>query len=72
MTATQVNGYFLRLSFPIILKTGGKGVPESRLWREWGQSPRHLAFTITKITSAKFHDSAQTYTAGDSPQALFQ
>ncbi|EFI33274.1 hypothetical protein Dthio_PD0600 [Desulfonatronospira thiodismutans ASO3-1] len=34
----------------------------------WGQSPRHLAFTITKITSSKFRDPAQTYTGeGQSP-----
>ena len=49
-----------------------QGMPESRLWRDWGQSPRHIAFTITKITSAKFRDPAQTYTARDSPQVLCQ
>ncbi|WP_287042324.1 hypothetical protein, partial [Desulfonatronospira sp. MSAO_Bac3] len=36
-----------------------QGVPKSA----WGQSPRHIAFTITNITSAKFRDPAQTYTA---------
>jgi len=45
-----------------------QGVPESAR----GQSPRHIAFTITNITSAKFRDPAQTYTARDSPQALRQ
>ena len=45
-------------------------MPELRLWRDWGQSPLHLDFTITKNTSAKFRDPAQTYTASNSPEAL--